>query len=128
MPEAKYLAETCDLTILCLGLDASIEGEEGDAASYSDSGDERDLELPECQRKLIAAVQSAGKPFVTVVAAGSALRVEEGNAILYAWYPGQAGGEALAEILFGKVSPSGRLPVTFVRSADELPEFTRIIR
>ena len=124
LAEAKYLAQTCDLTILCLGLDASIEGEEGDAASYSDSGDKRDLELPECQRKLIAAVQSAGKPFVTVVAAGSALRVEEGNAILYAWYPGQAGGAALAEILFGKVSPSGRLPVTFVRSADELPEFT----
>ena len=124
LAEAKYLAQTCDLTILCLGLDASIEGEEGDAASYSDSGDKRDLELPECQRKLIAAVQSAGKPFVTVVAAGSALRVEEGNAILYAWYPGQAGGEALAEILFGKVSPSGRLPVTFVHSADELPEFT----
>ena len=124
LAEAKYLAQTCDLTILCLGLDASIEGEEGDAASYSDSGDKRDLELPECQRKLIAAVQSAGKPFVTVVAAGSALRVEEGNAILYAWYPGQAGGAALAEILFGKVSPSGRLPVTFVHSADELPEFT----
>ena len=124
LAEAKYLAQTCDLTILCLGLDASIEGEEGDAASYSDSGDKRDLELPECQRKLIAAVQSAGKPFVTVVAAGSALRVEEGNAILYAWYSGQAGGAALAEILFGKVSPSGRLPVTFVRSADELPEFT----
>ena len=124
LAEAKCLAQTCDLTILCLGLDASIEGEEGDAASYSDSGDKRDLELPECQRKLIAAVQSAGKPFVTVVAAGSALRVEEGNAILYAWYPGQAGGAALAEILFGKVSPSGRLPVTFVRSADELPEFT----
>ena len=124
LAEAKCLAQTCDLTILCLGLDASIEGEEGDAASYSDSGDKRDLEFPECQRKLIAAVQSAGKPFVTVVAAGSALRVEEGNAILYAWYPGQAGGAALAEILFGKVSPSGRLPVTFVRSADELPEFT----
>ena len=124
LAEAKCLAQTCDLMILCLGLDASIEGEEGDAASYSDSGDKRDLELPECQRKLIAAVQSAGKPFVTVVAAGSALRVEEGNAILYAWYPGQAGGAALAEILFGKVSPSGRLPVTFVRSADELPEFT----
>ena len=124
LAEAKCLAQTCDLTILCLGLDASIEGEEGDAASYSDSGDKRDLELPECQRKLIAAVQSAGKPFVTVVAAGSALRVEEGNAILYAWYHGQAGGAALAEILFGKVSPSGRLPVTFVRSADELPEFT----
>lgn len=124
LAEAKCLAQTCDLTILCLGLDASIEGEEGDAASYSDSGDKRDLELPECQRKLIAAVQSAGKPFVTVVAAGSALRVEEGNAILYAWYPGQARGAALAEILFGKVSPSGRLPVTFVRSADELPEFT----
>lgn len=123
LAEAKYLAQTCDLTVLCLGLDATIEGEEGDAASYSDSGDKRDLELPECQRRLIRAVESTGKPFVTVVAAGSALRVEEGNAILYAWYPGQAGGTALAEILFGKISPSGRLPVTFVHSVDELPAF-----
>ena len=122
--EAKYLAQNCDLVILCVGLDSTIEGEEGVSGSYTDSGDKRDLELPECQRRLIRAVESTGKPFVTVITAGSALHVEAGNAILQAWYPGQAGGTVLAEILFGRVSPSGRLPVTFVRSADELPAFT----
>lgn len=123
LAEAKYMAQNCDITILCLGLDPTIEGEEMQGAVFSDAGDKRDLELPECQRKLIQAVASMGKPFVTVVAAGSALRVEEGNAVLHAWYPGQAGGEALADILFGHVSPSGRLPVTFMHTVDELPPF-----
>ena len=123
LAEAKYMAHNCDITILCLGLDPTIEGEEMQGAVFSDAGDKRDLELPECQRKLIQAVASMGKPFVTVVAAGSALRVEEGNAVLHAWYPGQAGGEALADILFGHVSPSGRLPVTFMHTVDELPPF-----
>ena len=61
---------------------------------------------------------------VVVLACGSALRVEDGNAILWAGYPGQAGGDALADILFGKVSPSGKLPITFYRSLDDLPAFT----
>lgn len=64
-----------------------------------------------------------GKPVVTVVFAGSALRVEAGNAVLMAWYPGQAGGTALCDLLFGRISPSGRLPVTFYRSVDDLPPF-----
>ena len=115
--EAVAAAEAADVTILCLGLDATIEGEEGDA------GDKRDLELPACQRRLLQAVCQVGKPVVTVVFAGSALRVEEGNAVLMAWYPGQAGGTALCDLLFGRVSPSGRLPVTFYRSVDDLPPF-----
>lgn len=115
--EAVAAAEAADVTILCLGLDATIEGEEGDA------GDKRDLELPACQRRLLEAVCKVGKPVVTVVFAGSALRVEEGNAVLMAWYPGQAGGTALCDLLFGRVSPSGRLPVTFYRSVDDLPPF-----
>ena len=115
--EAVAAAEAADVTILCLGLDATIEGEEGDA------GDKRDLELPASQRRLLQAVCQVGKPVVTVVFAGSALRVEEGNAVLMAWYPGQAGGAALCDLLFGRVSPSGRLPVTFYRSVDDLPPF-----
>ena len=115
--EAVAAAEAADVTILCLGLDATVEGEEGDA------GDKRDLELPACQRRLLQAVCQVGKPVVTVVFAGSALRVEEGNAVLMAWYPGQAGGTALCDLLFGRVSPSGRLPVTFYRSVDDLPPF-----
>lgn len=122
--EAVSLAELSDAVILCLGLDATIEGEEGDTGNEYFSGDKKDLELPQSQRKLLEAVLKTGKPVVTVTAAGSALNVAEGNAILYAWYPGQAGGTALADILFGKVSPSGRLPITFYHSTDELPAFT----
>ncbi|MDR2514771.1 MAG: glycoside hydrolase family 3 C-terminal domain-containing protein [Christensenellaceae bacterium] len=115
--EAVAAARRADLSILILGLDETIEGEEGD------SGDKHDLELPASQIALLQAVKATGKPFVTVVAAGSNLRVEDGNAILWAWYPGQAGGTALAKLLFGQVSPSGRLPLTFYRSADDLPDF-----
>ncbi len=124
MAEAVAAVEAADAVILCLGLDASIEGEEGDTGNQYFSGDKADLELPLSQRKLLDAVLKTGKPVVTLVAAGSALRVEDGNAILLAWYPGQAGGTAAADILFGKVSPSGRLPVTFYHSVAELPEFT----
>ncbi len=124
LAEAVAAAEQADVVILCLGLDATIEGEEGDTGNQYFSGDKNDLELPLSQRKLLEAVLKTGKPVVTLVAAGSALRVEEGNAILYAWYPGQAGGTAAADILLGKVSPSGRLPLTFYHSVTELPEFT----
>ena len=125
--EAAALAELCDVTILCLGLDDTIEGEEGAMSSVSEfgaSGDKNTLELPAGQRLLVEAVKKTGKPFITVVAPGSALRLEDGNAILAAWYPGQAGGTALANLLFGAVSPSGRLPVTFYKGVDDLPEFT----
>ena len=124
LAEAVFVAEQADVVILCLGLDATIEGEEGDTGNQYFSGDKNDLELPLSQRKLLEAVMKTGKPVVTLVAAGSALRVNEGNAILYAWYPGQAGGTAAADILLGKVSPSGRLPLTFYHSVTDLPEFT----
>ena len=122
--EAVNAAEISDVTILVVGLDPTIEGEEGDASNEYSSGDKKNLELPACQKKLMDAVIATGKPVVTIIAAGSALRVEEGNAILMAWYSGQAGGTAAANILFGKTCPSGRLPVTFYKTADDLPEFT----
>jgi len=122
--EAFACAKAADAVILCLGLDETLEGEEGDAHNGYASGDKETLELPAIQKKLLAAVTAVGKPVVTVVTAGSALRVEEGNAVLWSWYPGQAGGDALANILFGKVSPSGKLPVTMYHSLEELPEFT----
>ncbi len=121
--EAVGIAKRADVVILCVGLDASLEGEEGDTGNQYFSGDKADLELPDCQRKLIEAVVATGAKVVTVVASGSALRIEDGNAILQAWYPGQAGGAALADIIFGAVSPSGKLPLTFYRSVEELPPF-----
>ena len=121
--EAVACAEAADAVFLCVGLDATLEGEEGDAGNAFASGDKTSLELPESQRRLIKEVVKAGKPVVTVVAAGSSVRVEEGDAILLAWYPGQAGGRALSDIAFGKVSPSGKLPVTFYRTLSDLPPF-----
>ena len=121
--EAVSFAEAADVVVLCVGLDATLEGEEGDTGNQYFSGDKVNLELPESQRCLIKAVLATGKPVVAVLAAGSSIRLEEGNAILTVWYPGQAGGTALAKVLFGNVSPSGKLPVTFYRSTTELPAF-----
>jgi len=124
LSEAVAIAKRADAVILCVGLDATLEGEQTDTSNSFAAGDKPDLELPLTQRRLLEAVVKTGKPVVTVVASGSALRVEEGNAVLWTGYPGQAGGKALADILFGKVSPSGRLPVTFYRSDRDLPAFT----
>lgn len=122
--EAEIVADHSDVVILCLGLDATIEGEEGDTGNEFSSGDKNDLFLPESQRKLVKAVMKRGKPVIIVTAAGSAINVDaDCDAEIQAWYPGQSGGKALAEILFGKVSPSGKLPVTFYKSAEGLPEF-----
>ena len=123
--EAVAAAKHSDVAILCLGLDATIEGEEGDTGNEFSSGDKNDLRLPESQRILLEEVKKAGKPVIVVCAAGSALNIEQDvDALLHAWYPGSEGGIALAEILLGKISPSGKLPVTFYKTADELPDFT----
>ena len=121
--EAVAVAKRCDVSILCLGLDATLEGEEGDTSNEYSSGDKKDLTLPQGQLNLLQAVLATGKPVVVVLSSGSALAVTGGNALLQAWYPGQAGGTALANLLFGKVSPSGRLPVTFYKSVSDLPAF-----
>ncbi len=123
LAEAKQAAALADCVILCVGLDPAIEGEQGDAGNEFWSGDKKDLYLPESQRKLMDAVLPLCKKAVTVISAGSALAVPETDAVLQAWYPGQAGGTAAANILFGNVSPSGKLPVTFYRSAADLPDF-----
>ena len=124
--EAVSMAEYADVTILCLGLNATVEGEEGDTGNAFAGGDKTSLELPEGQKRLMEAVLATGKPVILVLAAGSALNphAEKAAAVLQAWYPGETGGTALADILFGKVSPSGKLPVTFYETADTLPDFT----
>ncbi len=123
--EALCMAEKADVTILCLGLDALIEGEEGDEGNAFAGGDKLSLELPESQRILADKILSTGKPVIIVLAAGSSLNphAERAAAVLQAWYPGECGGTALANILFGKVSPSGKLPVTFYESTLKLPDF-----
>ena len=124
--EAIAVAQASDIVILCIGLDADLEGEEGDAGNQFASGDKINVMLPDSQRLLVEKVLEVGKPTVVVIASGSSLNVEaqHADAIIQAWYPGSEGGTALADILFGKVSPSGKLPITFYKSCDPLPEFT----
>lgn len=123
--EALACAECADVIIACVGLDATLEGEEGDTGNEFASGDKPDLRLPECQRELLRRLRAVGKPLVVVLAAGSAVNIEcECDALLDMWYAGQYGGRALARLLFGEISPSGRLPVTFYKQAESLPEFS----
>ncbi|HEX9058783.1 MAG TPA: glycoside hydrolase family 3 C-terminal domain-containing protein, partial [Clostridia bacterium] len=112
---------------MCMGLDASIEGEQGDVSNEYASGDKIHLNLPGLQQELLEAVHKTGKPVILVLLSGSALSVawadENVPAIIEAWYPGAEGGEAIASMIFGEYSPSGRLPVTFYRTTEELPDF-----
>jgi beta-glucosidase len=127
LSEAKIVAEQSDVVILCLGLDETLEGEEGDAGNSYSSGDKADLSLPKVQRELMETVAGTGKPVVLCLMAGSDIDLsyaaEHFDAILDLWYPGSEGGHAAARVLFGEVSPSGKLPVTFYRSVEELPDF-----
>lgn len=125
--EALSVAECSDVIVLCLGLDETLEGEEGDTGNAYASGDKENLELPPGQKKLLETMLNTGKPVAVCVLAGSALNLcladEKADAVIQAWYPGSQGGKALARILFGEVSPSGKMPVTFYRSLDGLPDF-----
>ncbi len=126
--EAVTVAQHSDVVILCLGLDETLEGEEGDEGNHYKSGDKKDLELPKVQRNLLKKIVETGKPTVLCLVAGSAIDLsyahEHVNGILMTWYPGARGGKAVADILFGNCSPSGKLPVTFYSSLDSLPSFT----
>ena len=125
--EAVIAAEQADVVVMCLGLDAFLEGEEGDAGNEYASGDKKDLRLPGLQQELLEEVTAVGKPVVLVLLAASAMDLSWAqnnvNAIVDAWYPGARGGKAIAEVLFGETSPNGKLPVTFYSSTDELPDF-----
>lgn len=125
--EALLAAEMADVVVMCLGLDATIEGEQGDAGNEYASGDKFDLNLPGNQQELLEAVHAVGKPVILLLSSGSALAVkwadENVNAILQTWYIGARGGKVIAELLFGESSPSGKLPITFYNSTDELPAF-----
>ena len=122
LAEARAVADEADVVVLVVGLDEILEGEEGDAGP----GDKVDLLFPRPQRILMDTVYSTGKPVILVNMCGSAMDLRESDekaaAILQAWYPGARGGKDVAEIIFGKVSPSGKLPLTFYESSDDLPD------
>lgn len=126
--EVKAVCEASDVVILCLGLDSGLEGEEGDQGNQYASGDKPNLNLPGRQQEIMEIACASGKPVVLVLLSGSALAVgwaaEHVPAIVQGWYPGAQGGRAVARVLFGDKNPEGRLPVTFYRTTEELPDFT----
>ncbi|MBQ7059139.1 MAG: glycoside hydrolase family 3 C-terminal domain-containing protein [Firmicutes bacterium] len=117
VPEAVAFAKAADVTVLCLGLDPSIEGEQGDASNEYGAGDKPNLLLPASQRRLLAAVAPAAKKLVVILLSGGALDLGDderyAGALIQAWYPGAYGGRAIAGVLSGRVDPTGRLPETF---------------
>jgi beta-glucosidase len=128
LEEAVSMARQADAVVMVLGISPALEGEEMtvNVAGFR-GGDRTDLSLPKAQEDLLKAVHATGKPVVLVLLNGSALSVNWANdhvaALLDAWYPGEEGGTAIADVLFGDYNPGGRLPVTFYESVAQLPPF-----
>ncbi len=124
---APAMAQSADLAIVCVGLTSMLEGEEGESLLSPLNGDRDSLALPAPQVDYIRELAAHGARIVLVVTGGSPLDLapveEMAEAILFAWYPGMEGGSALAQVLFGDVSPSGKLPITFPKSLSDLPPF-----
>jgi beta-glucosidase len=129
--EAIQAAKASQVAVVVLGLSQQLEGEqgqqEGNPPGVTSLGDRTTLDLPPIQEKLLQAIQETGTPVILMLLNGSAVSINWANehipAILEAWYPGQAGGTAVAEALFGLTNPGGRLPVTFYQSVSDLPAF-----
>jgi beta-glucosidase len=128
LADAEQAAREADVVVLCVGLTARLEGEElGISIPGFVSGDRTTIDLPKPQQQLLERIVAVGKPTVVVLMSGSAVALnwaqEHAGAVVAAWYPGQAAGTALADVLFGTYNPAGRLPVTFYRSTDDIPPF-----
>lgn len=125
--EAKAVARRSDVVFLCVGLDPTMEGEEGNDTTDG-FGDKQCLGLSDPQKELCDAVFSVGTPVILLVTGGSSIDISPYNtqaaAVLYTWYSGEEGGHGAADLLFGKCSPSGRLPITIYSEKNTLPEFT----
>lgn len=125
--EAIIAAQKSDIVIMCMGLNPTMEGEQGDAYNGEMGGDRATIDLPNIQKRLFDEIAKVGKPIIFVNVSGSCVNLceqdEKCAAVLQCFYPGAEGGNALADIIFGKVSPSGRLPVTYFRSVNDLPDF-----
>jgi len=118
-------ANVSDIIIAVMGLDGAIEGEEGDAIASDSNGDRTYIELPPWQLKFLQKVRAAGKPIILVLTGGSPIAIPEGiaDAVVFAWYSGEQGGKAVADIIFGDTVPSGKLPITFPASTEQLPPY-----
>ncbi len=125
----SWMAAEHSVTVAFLGITPEIEGENGDAFLSTSGGDRESLSLPDNQINLLKDIhtKAKGNPIIVVLTGGSSLSLGEvlpyADAVIMAWYPGEQGGNALADVLFGDVNPSGRLPVTFYRSENDLPSF-----
>ncbi|MDH3648601.1 MAG: glycoside hydrolase family 3 C-terminal domain-containing protein [Saprospiraceae bacterium] len=120
-------AQEAEVTIACMGITQLLEGEEGEAIASPSAGDREYITLPPHQIEYLKLLRSKAEKLVVVITGGSAISIPEvhemADAVVYAWYPGEQGGQALGDMLFGKFSPSGKLPVTFVQSISDLPPF-----
>jgi beta-glucosidase len=124
---APYMAQSADITIACVGNSSMLEGEEGESLLTPINGDRQDITLQATQVEYIKNLAIHGAKVVLVVTGGSPIALGEVedivDAILFVWYPGMEGGKAIADVLFGDTSPSGKLPITFPKSLDQLPPF-----
>ena len=123
-----WAAGNADVTIAVMGLSPVLEGEAGDAFLSNNGGDKKDLSLPASEIAYMKQLRKdVHKPIILVITAGSDVDVDAvapyADAIIFAWYPGEQGGNALADIVFGKISPSGHLPLTFYKSIDNVPDY-----
>jgi len=128
MQDAFWQINDADAVVAVLGLSPLLEGENGDAYLSQAGGDKKDIKFPYAQLKYLRLLrQKTKKPLIVVLTTGSAIELEEvekiADAVVLAWYPGEEGGNAVADILFGDANPAGRLPVTFYRSTNDLPPF-----
>lgn len=127
LSEVKAVCSKSDVIIACMGLDAGLEGEQGDRGNEFASGDKPNLNLPGVQGDVLKTLYESGKPVILILLSGSALAInwedEYIPAIIQGWYPGAQGGRAIAELVFGECVPEGKLPITFYRSTEELPDF-----
>ena len=126
--EIKEICEESDVVIAVMGLDGTLEGEEGDTGSDYGMGDKPYLDLPGIQHDILKIAKKSGKPVILINMTGSAMTLnwEEENldAVIQGWYPGARGGKAIAKLIFGEANFEGKLPITFYHSIEELPEFT----
>jgi beta-glucosidase len=124
---APQMAQSADFAIVCAGLSSFLEGEEGESLLSPQNGDRENITLPESQINYIKELAIHGAKIVLVLTGGSPIALGEiedmVDAILFVWYPGMEGGRAVADVLFGDVSPAGKLPLTFPKSLDQLPAF-----